>query len=190
MFAYCRNNSVKRKDLDGKEDDDATQQEKEDEESFWERFLDHMARQRENGHTFSVGYVLGATWGSAGGSTSGCISVDNSYNYALQSTDSLNIGAGTGASGGLIFTYTNADNVQDLRGNSNAYGLTLCEYFGISIDYITFTAATDPSKKCWGISVGLLVGAEADIHAGESYTQSKKSWNPFKVLKDWLFGSE
>ena len=190
MFAYCRNNVVNRKDMCGNKDEDVAQQEEDEEESFWESFLNHMARQRKEGHTFSVGYVVGALWGSAGGSNSGCISVDNSYNYALQDSSSLNAGIGTGVSGGLVFTYTSADNVQDLRGESEAYGFTLCGSLGISVDYITFTAASNPSEKCWGISVGLLAGAEVDIHAGNSYTRSKKSWNPFKALKDWIFAEK
>ena len=186
MFAYCRSNPVNRIDSHGMTDGTANKNEG---KSFWEEFLEHMARKRKDGHTFSVGFTTGATWGDSGGSTSYCLSVDNSYNYATQRSDSLCAGAGTGASGGLVFTYTSADNVQDLKGPSSTYGATICAIFGLSIDYIEFTAATDPDKECWGISVSLLYGAEADIHRGESFTTSSESWNPFKALSDWLYSN-
>ena len=187
MFAYCDNNPVMDCDPFGampvafplayKDDSN-------EDLSFWESFLLHMSRQRKNGHTFSVGYACGSVWGDMGYGKSGCIAVDNSYNYALQSSDSVNVGFGTGASVGLVFTYTTADNVYDLEGSSSAYGVTVCVVFGVAIDFISFTAATDPSKKCYGISVALLCGAEFDGHASESYTTSRKSWNPFKALYD------
>ena len=181
MCAYCRNNPITRKDSLGYSDEDATD---EDNESPWSKFFSHMARQRKNGHTFSVGYVYSGLWGGFGAGKSGCIAVDNSYNYALQGTDSLSVGDGTGASGGLVFTYTNADSVQDLRGTSTSTGITLCGVFGIALDYVEFTAATNPQKKCWGISVSILIGAQADAHKSESYTESTPSWNPFRAAEN------
>ena len=191
MFAYCRNNPVNRKDSDGMSDENVKDDESQNNtENFLKWFLSHMSRQRKDGHTFSVGYTVGATWGDSGGSITKCISVDNSYNYAIQQSDSLCAGMGTGASGGLSFSYTSADNVRDLEGASSSYGATICNGFGIAVDYVTFTAATNPNKKCWGITVSLLCGAEADMHRSESFTTSKlKIWNPFKALLDRIYSN-
>ena len=188
MFAYCRNNPVVRIDINGTADK-SIEEDNDDKESrsFGKDFLAHMARQRTNGHTFSVGFAVGSLWGDSGGGKTHCLSVDNSYNYAIQESASVSTGGGTGTSAGLIFTYTSADNVQDLAGSSTAYGGTICAVFGISLDYIQFSPPTKPEQKCWGISVSLLFGAGADIHRSDAYTTSSKSWNPFMALLDLLY---
>ena len=188
MFAYCRNNPVVRIDINGTADK-SIEEDNDDKESrsFGKDFLAHMARQRTNGHTFSVGFAVGSLWVDSGGGKTHCLSVDNSYNYAIQESASVSTGGGTGTSAGLIFTYTSADNVQDLAGSSTAYGGTICAVFGISLDYIQFSPPTKPEQKCWGISVSLLFGAGADIHRSDAYTTSSKSWNPFMALLDLLY---
>jgi hypothetical protein len=94
-----------------------------------------------------------------------------------------------GGSAGLILTYTNAKNVQDLSGFSNAIGGTFVSGRGVSIDYITFTPSSNPNTTCWGISVILSVGGEVEFHTTDNNTTSTSSWNPFKELSEFLYGS-
>ena len=96
--------------------------------------------------------------------------------------------SGSGGSCGIIMTYTNASNVQDLAGQSTSHGFTLVALAGVSIDYITFTPSSNPDTACWGISVVISLGAELEAHAAENYTTSTSSWNPFTVLKGFLYG--
>ena len=200
MFAYCGNNAVNMLDSTGTRfrlnrclapDTPCASSPKEDESpsDFFENYLKHMARPRKDGHTFSVGYSGGSGIGGATGGKSGVISVDTSYNYAIQETTSTGTSTGGGGSIGLAFTYTNANSIRDLNGESVSYGATIVAATGISVDIIRFSAATDPSVSCWGISVVILFGGEVDIHASDNYTTTKtKIWNPFDWLRDLLYG--
>ena len=158
------------------------------ETSFFESFLTHMARPRKEGNTFSVGLSGGTSFNGFLGGKSAVLSVDTSHNYALQSTTTAGAASGAGGSFGLILTYTNATDVQDLSGLSYSYGGTFAPAAGISIDYITFTPGSNPNTTCWGVSIVISLGGEFEIHAAENYTTSKSSWNPFIALRNFLYG--
>jgi len=107
MFAYCGNNAVNMLDSTGTRfrlnrclapDTPCASSPKEDESpsDFFENYLKHMARPRKDGHTFSVGYSGGSGIGGATGGKSGVISVDTSYNYAIQETTSTGTSTGGG----------------------------------------------------------------------------------------------
>ena len=188
-FLYCGNNAVNFSDPDGYRyvcntfHGGGTKK-----RNIFEKILDSITTPTLQGGTFSVGVSAGSSWGGAGGGWSGCVSVDTAYNYALQETTSLSASTGGGASGGLAFTCTNAKDVQDLSGESNCRGVTLCGIAGISIDLISFVPASNPDTINWGICVTLLVGADFDGHRAVSNTESTRSWNPFKELKRLLQG--
>ena len=199
MFTYCKNNTPNRDDPTGlcsrflgiKIDclrSTCESSKNYGKPGFLEQFLTHLARPRENGHTFSVGLAGSTSLGGASQGMSGVLSVDSSFNYALQETKSLGNGLGTGGSGGLVFTYTNASNVQDLAGASSAYGFTLVSILGISLDYITFSPASNPDTICNGLSLTLSLGGEADLHGTDNYTTSTPSWNPIIELRKLIFG--
>ncbi len=158
------------------------------EPGYFEKLLSHLARPRKNGNTFSVGLIGASNNGGIMAGKSGVLSVDTSHNYAFQGTTTMGAAPGIGGSGGLIFTYTNATDVQDLAGASKSYGFTLVATAGVSIDYITFTPASNPNAKCWGVSVAILAGGEAEVHGAENYTTSTKSWNPLIALRKRLYG--
>ena len=105
-----------------------------------------------------------------------------------QETTSLGASTGAGGSGGLVMTYTNATNVQDLSGLSNSKGFTLVAAAGLSVDFITFIPESNPNTTCWGISIAIAIGGELEAHAAQNYTTSKRSWNPFIALRDFLYG--
>ena len=193
MFAYCNNNSVNFADPSGMYSSCRVSRQclsdggssllptscASKENDFVEWLLLHMARQRKEGNTFSVGFS---------GGKSVVLSVDTSHNYAIQETTSTGAASGFGGSAGLVMTYTNATDVQDLTGSSNSYGATIVAFAGLSIDYITFNPASNPSTTCWGISVIISLGGEADIHGAQNYTTSTSSWNPFIALWDLWYG--
>ena len=146
----------------------------------YKKFAEHLTRPRENGSTFSFGFTGGYTSGGVTGGKSYALSVDSSYNYALQKTESVGVATGIGASGGIAISFTDATNVNDLNGKSLSRGVTLISIFGISIDYIEFNPASNPDKTCRGINVVISAGGELDFHAMENYTTTIKQWNPFK----------
>ena len=205
MFVYCNNNPVNIYDPDGrcsrflgflwkvdcgKSTCETSRNYADKEPGSFEKFLTHMARPRKEGNTFSVGLSGGATAAGITTGKSGVLSVDTSYNYALQDTTTIGSAPGLGGSGGLVITYTNATDVQDLAGASVSYGVTLVSAAGISIDYITFTPSSNPSTTCWGISIVVSLGGEFEAHAAENFTTSTSSWNPFIALRDFLYGGQ
>lgn len=93
-----------------------------------------------------------------------------------------------GVSGGIVMTYTNATDIQDLTGISYSYGLTLVPSLGVSVDYIEFNPSSNPNKTCRGISIVIAFGGGGDFHATENITESTRSWNPFLELRKTFFG--
>ena len=67
-------------------------------------------------------------------------------------------------------------------------GFTVAGLIGISVDYLTFVPASEPSTIKHGICVSILLGAGADIHAGTSYTQTHGSCNPISWLIEKING--
>lgn len=106
----------------------------------------------------------------------------------MQSTDTLSVASGMGASGGLSLTWTNAKYVSDLNGSSDVAGFTAIGLVGISVDCLIFVPASEPNTTKYGICVSILWGAGADIHAGTSYTQPLWSGNPISWLIDMING--
>lgn len=159
-----------------------------EESDFLEWFLLHMARPREEGNTFSVGLSGGYSSAGFAAGKSVVLSADTSFNYAIQETTSTGVAPGIGGSGGMVMTYTNATDVQDLTGASISYGATIVPLTGLSVDYITFNPPSDPNTTCWGISVVISLGGEFDVHGAENYTTSTSSWNPFIALWNLLYG--
>ena len=151
--------------------------------------LTDMGNPKDHGSTFSVGGSIGGTNFNQSQGVSGCLSVDSSNNYAFQKTDTYGAATGTGGSGALVLTWTNASNVQDLAGPSESTGVTICSGLGISIDYITFVPASQPNSTRWGISISICGGGEAEVHKNYNYTTSTKSWNLWHSIRDVLFGS-
>ena len=149
-----------------------------------EMFLTHMARPRDDGNTFSAGFAFGASGGGVTEGKSYVLSVDTSHNYATQKSTTSGASTGAGVSGGIVMTYTNATNVQDLAGPSDSYGATVASLGGLSIDYISFVPASNPDKKCWGFSVTVSLGGELEFHRAQNFTESSESWNPFLKLSD------
>lgn len=110
MYAYCLNNSICYKDVDGTRPIDSLSVSSEsadererafalqnkmaldrskasassNDKSIIETILEVTTTPGSNGSTCSFGYTAGSNWGGAGGGVSGNISVDNSHNYALQ----------------------------------------------------------------------------------------------------------
>ena len=155
---------------------------------FFQEFLTHMARPREEGNTFSVGYSGGYTGGVVTAGKSGVLSVDTSHNYAFQETTTMGAATGSGVSAGLVMTFTIATNVHDLEGYSESKGFTIVALGGITIDYITFSPSSKPDTTCWGISVVLSAGGEVECHTAENYTTPSNSWNPVLALRELLYG--
>ena len=192
MFAYCMNNPVMRIDPTGyrytKYADSCGNYCPHEEKDFLETFLTRMARNRQDGNTFSAGFSGACTFGDLTIGGSGVLSADTSNNYAFQATTSTGVAPGIGASGGLTMTYTNATDVQDLTGASVSYGGSLVALAGISADYITFTPKSNPNTTCWGISITISLGGEIEVRAAENYTTSTKSWNLWLALRKALYG--
>lgn len=188
MFAYCNNNPITYTDSLGTRCVAANRDwsGSAPEQGIIEGLLDAMTDHREDSSTYSVGFNTSGSWGGTTGGASCCISADNTYNYAAQKTDTVGASSsiGVGASVGFNLTFTNANNVQDLSGASTSVGFTLCTGVGISVDWITFVPASDPSVTKHGISIGICIGTEYEVHAGESYTTSTNSWNPLRKLKE------
>ena len=190
MFAYCLNNPINYTDANGFTSEPSTHADSC--ECFLcslERLLIELAAPDDDGNTFSVGLSLGYTFNYITQGIQYCISADTSNNYALQNTSSYGAATGFGVGGGLTFTYTNANNVQDLTGSSESIGGTVCVLGGISVDYITFVPASQPDRTCWGISITLSAGAELEGHANYNYTTSSESWNLWDALRGLFFGS-
>ena len=199
MFAYCGNNPISNTDISG------TMHERtaggavcgggrgNGQKLTWnkelEDFLLYIARERTNGSTLSAGVSGGTSMGGLANGKSYVLSTDTSSNYALQETTTLGASTGTGGNLGLILTYTNAPDVQDLSGISNSWGATVVIGKGLSVDFITFSPESDPNKTYRGVSIVFCFGAEADFHGAENYTTSTDSWNPFIALKEYLFGA-
>ena len=188
MFAYCLNNPMNYLDSLGARCVAANRDwgGSFSDQGIIEDLIDAMTDPRDDSLTYSVGFNTSGSWGGATGGASCCISADNTYNYAAQKTDTVGASSsiGVGASVGFNLTFTNANNVQDLSGTSTSVGFTLCNGVGISVDWITFVPASDPSATKHGISIGICIGAEYEIHTGESYTTSTNSWNPLRKLKE------
>ena len=128
-------------------------------------------------HTNSTGFVLS---GSSGGVTLGgnlCVSNDNYGNFALQASTSVGYTSsfGYGASIGVFQCITNAKDVQDLYGPSESYGITVCWITGFSVDLIVFEP--NPGDIKWGLSFAVVTGAEFEIHAANSMTDTTGSWH-------------
>ena len=203
MFAYCGNNCVNMHDPDGKcsrflgclwlvdcrqPSCETSKSNPNCEPGFFEKFLTHMARPREEGNTFSVGLSGGYSGVGITAGESRVLSVDTSHNYAFQKTSTMGAASGAGGSAGLVITYTNATNVHDLEGYSESTGFTFVAIGGMTIDYITFSPSSKPGTTCWGISVVISVGGEFEGHTVENYTAPSNSWNPFLALRDYLYG--
>ena len=214
MFVYCGNNPVSRKDIAGTRYCEATsvaaesyearavacqfqnrmvseRQQATQDANIIHKILNNITRPHPDGVTSSVGVNAGASWGSGtAGSVAGNISVDSSYTYALQGTSMISASTsfGIGASAGFGITLTNAHNVQDLAGAATVYGGTLCDGVGISFDLIKFVPSSAPNTVAWGVYIGITFGAEVEFHGGESFTTSRETWNPFKLLNEWWFG--
>ena len=188
MFAYCNNNPIAYTDSSGTRCVAANRDwsGSAPEQGIIEGLLDAMTDPRKDSSTYSVGFNTSGSWGGTTGGASCCISADNTYNYAAQKTDTVGASSsiGIGSSVGFNLTFTNANNVQDLSGASTSVGFTLCTGVGISVDWITFVPASDPSVTKHGISIGICIGTEYEVHAGESYTTSTNSWNPLRKLKE------
>ncbi len=206
MYAYCYNNPVAYSDSEGnrpivgagpisketveqKKQSVAAMNPKITKTEKWskpkkravEEFSSHMARPREDGSTFSVGITGGYTSGGISIGKTSVLSVDSSYNYAVQKTESFGISTGVGGSIGIVFSFTNASNVQDLVGASESKGITLVGLSGVSIDYVTFNPASNPYETCYGINVAISIGGELEYHKLENYTVSTNSFNPFRI---------
>ena len=154
----------------------------------FEEYLEKMTQPRKSCCTVSVGLSAGSTTGGNTIGKSAVLSIDTSYNYALQETTTTGVSTGEGTSFGLTFTYTNAENVQDLSGSSEAIGGSIVALGGFAVEYITFVPASAPDKTCYGVSVTLSMGAEAEVHSVWNETSSTNSWNPLKKLKGYLYG--
>ena len=63
-----------------------------------------------------------------------------------------------------------------MMGQSSSVGFTICLGYGISFDLSWFET---PTGREYAITVGVLYGAELEVHGAASNTQSTKSWNPF-----------
>ena len=204
MFAYCNNNPVNRYDPDGlcsrflgflwkKDCGMKTCSSSKNYEaplpSTFESFLESMARPRVNGNTFSVGFTGSTAIGGVLARKTGVLSVDTSYNYAFQKTTTTGVTTGAGASAGVVLSFTNATNVNDLAGISESAGFTVAAPLGISLEGVRFVPASDPDRQCYGINIIIAFGAEVEIHSAQNYTISNRVWNPFLSLKGELYGN-
>ena len=137
------------------------------------------AKELDSDHTESVGVVVGtSSYGHTTGGT-GSLTYDSSGDLALQLSQT--IGESTclapGVSIGVCRTYSTANDVQHMAGESSSVGFTICIGYGMSFDLSWFET---PSGREYAITVGVLAGAEVEFHGGFSQTQSTKSWNPFE----------
>ena len=135
-------------------------------------------KEMDSDDTESVGVVVGtSSYGHTTGGT-GSLVYDSSGDLALQLSQT--IGESTclipGASIGVCRTYSTANDVQHMMGQSSSVGFTICLGYGISFDLSWFET---PTGREYAITVGVLFGAELEAHGAASYTQSTKSWNPF-----------
>ena len=112
-------------------------------------------------------------------SWTGSICSDTSGDIAAQSTQT--IGESTcvmpGVSVGLCRTWSTADDVQHMKGQSSSLGGTICIGLGLSVDLAWFESPT--GKREYALTIGVLLGAELEVHGGYSDTWSTRSWNPF-----------
>ena len=150
--------------------------------------LDAINTPSNDGRTFSVALTGSTIFGNSGAGKSYSLSVASGNHYALQTTETFSVASGMGASVGLALTLTNAKYVSDLNGRSDAVGFTAVGLMGISIDYLTFVPASEPSTTKHGICVSILWGADTDIHAGTSYTQTQRYYNPISWLIEKING--
>ena len=150
--------------------------------------LTAIATPSSDGGTFSAGIVMSQNMSGSGPGWSGVISADTGNNYAIQTSQMYSTSTGLGASAGLVVTWTNAKYVSDLDGESVSYGATIVSGWGFSVDYLTFSPASDPDSKKWGISIAILAGAGADGHMVISNASTQASWSPLQELIRWLNG--
>ena len=192
MFAYCLNNPNTYVDLYGDRAcirDDALWGSS-SQPSIIETILDAVIDEPTDPFTVTVGLTGNGTFNGLGGGVAGSISVDSTHTYALQTSQSAIVSMGSGLSGtvGLNFTYTNAKYVTDLDGKSLSGGITIVALCGISIDYVTFIPASNPNTTNHGISITIATGAGAGVQTAQAYTKSVGLWNPYRALKEKLFG--
>ena len=155
---------------------------------FFEDFLNKLISPREKGNTFSFGVSYGYSSGGVSGNKSKVLSVDTSYNYALQETISSGSSTGVGGSAGLLFSYTNAPNVEDLNDISKSWGGTFASSVGLSVDFVRFSSATIPDKEFYGFDVVISIGAEAEVHKQDNMTTTTDIWRPIRYIKERLYG--
>ena len=136
------------------------------------------------GHTHSLGLTIGSSMSGLTMGKSYSISCDSNGVFSLQETDAYGSAASAGLGGGSIglsYTFTNAENVQELDGEARVFGGTLCVGIGISLDFISFV--TSSGEVRWGITVAALIGAEAEIHASDANAYSTKSGRLFDLFR-------
>ncbi len=196
MFAYCMNNPVNMSDPSGafgvffsllnKIVNKALSINNTEKPDFWSRFFDAVVSSDNSGNTFSTGFTAGTSYDGYSVSGSCVLSVDTSYNYEVQKVISDGVSTGVGCSGGIVLSYTNANNVEKLRGNSESVGFTLASVPGISINLTTFSDNANPNKNYFGVDVILCAGASVEVHDYYNYTTPIISWNPINSIKGWL----
>ena len=190
MFAYCLGNPIQNVDAKGtlskntlKRRSDKSSNEGISGKESLIQILEAMIAPKDEGNTFAISGTISSSMIGNGSAISFGIAADSSYNYALQETTSLtNSGGGAGSSAGVAFSWTNARSVQDLKGTSQSYGVTLVAELGMSIEYVTFEPASQPGRTCSGINVVILFGAEAGVGGANNVTYSTDSWNPIREL--------
>lgn len=153
-------------------------------------FLRHLLRDRDNALTFSIGPTIGVSAGGVSESWSGAVSVDSTYNYAIQTTKSSGTSTGASASAGLTMSLTSAKNIEDLNGESKSYGFSIAGAVGVAADFVTFNPASQPGKTCYGINLSIVIGADAEVHSNINNTQTVGMWNPIKAILDSISGEE
>ena len=193
-FVYCLNNPITFVDDFGSRacarDASFESVSRQKKENIVETILNAMTGEPANPITVSAGLTGNGTYCGLGFGIAGYVSVDSTHTYAIQQTTSKIVSYGTNLSGaiGLNITITNAKYVTDLDGKSMSGGFTITPLCGISLDYVTFVPSSDPSVTNFGISFTIAIGAGAGVQSAQSYTKTRGTWNPLKVLKNALFG--
>ena len=197
MYAYCQNNPVMYSDNSGCASvfsfltmviNKITTSTKERSSSFLKDLLERITAPKKQGCTTSLNITYGYTQGTVSASKNKTISSDTSYNYAVQETVSTGGSMGTGASIGASISFTNANNVDDLNGESTSWGFTLTGPIGVSFDVSEFVPSSTPEKTCYGFGIGISIGGELELHNYDNYTTTQKFYQPFVSLKEKLYG--
>ncbi len=133
--------------------------------------------------TASAGFVASVSPGLVGVDMQIGGSIDSDGDFVLQITFAGKIVAGAGGSAGGYYSKTNAGDVDDLEGSSFLAGITADCGIGLGID---FSRMSVEEQKYYGITVAVLGGASAEIHAGKAYTDNLVKGNIYEIYRKYL----